>query len=166
MNAYSTLFCWGLDDVSDLVFRVCLHSIKCLKTAFSFLNLLQSKIVTYFWQDMRNLRLAYKQEEQNRLEIFENLVTRAFPVSNGLVSLKMERRLSLALLFWENGGEEIQRQNNKLWSVDSQNLLQGEQATLTLCVFCINSSNTAVSCYWWSYFMHNPWELGLPNVAD
>lgn len=63
---------------------------------------------------MRNLRLAYKQEEQNRLEIFENLVTRAFPVSNGLVSLKMERRLSLALLFWENGGEEIQRQNNKL----------------------------------------------------
>jgi len=38
---------------------------------------------------MRNLRLAYKQEEQNRLEIFENLVTRAFPVSNGLVSQKM-----------------------------------------------------------------------------
>lgn len=63
---------------------------------------------------MRNLRLAYKQEEQNRLEIFENLVTRAFPVSNGLVSLKMERRLSLALLFWESVGEEIQGLYNKL----------------------------------------------------
>ncbi|XP_025061126.1 myotubularin-related protein 1 isoform X2 [Alligator sinensis] len=35
-------------------------------------------------KDMRNLRLAYKQEEQSRLEIFENLVTRAFPVSKGL----------------------------------------------------------------------------------
>lgn len=60
------------------------------------------------------MRLAYKQEEQNRLEIFENLVTRAFPVSNGLVSLKMERRLSLALLFWESVGEEIQGLYNKL----------------------------------------------------
>ncbi|XP_050820703.1 myotubularin-related protein 1 isoform X5 [Gopherus flavomarginatus] len=35
-------------------------------------------------KDMRNLRLAYKQEEQSRLEIFENLVTQAFPLSNGL----------------------------------------------------------------------------------
>lgn len=43
---------------------------------------------------MRNLRLAYKQEEQNRLEIFENLVTRAFPVSNGLVRLKVHRKVS------------------------------------------------------------------------
>lgn len=60
------------------------------------------------------MRLAYKQEEQNRLEIFENLVTRAFPVSNGLVRLKMERRLSLALLFWESAGEEIQGLHNKL----------------------------------------------------
>lgn len=60
------------------------------------------------------MRLAYKQEEQNRLEIFENLVTRAFPVSNGLVSLKMERGLSLALLFWESIGEEIQGLYNKL----------------------------------------------------
>lgn len=63
---------------------------------------------------MRNLRLAYKQEEQNRLEIFENLVTRAFPVSNGLVGLEMEKRLSLALLFWERVGEEIQGLYNKL----------------------------------------------------
>lgn len=60
------------------------------------------------------MRLAYKQEEQNRLEIFENLVTRAFPVSNGLVRLKMERRLSLALLFWKSAGEEIQGLHNKL----------------------------------------------------
>uniref|UniRef100_A0A670ZX93 phosphatidylinositol-3,5-bisphosphate 3-phosphatase n=1 Tax=Pseudonaja textilis TaxID=8673 RepID=A0A670ZX93_PSETE len=34
-------------------------------------------------KDMRNLRLAYKQEEQ-RLEIFQNLITRAFPLSHGL----------------------------------------------------------------------------------
>lgn len=60
------------------------------------------------------MRLAYKQEEQNRLEIFENLVTRAFPVSNGLVSLEMERGLSLALRFWESVGEEIQGLYNRL----------------------------------------------------
>ncbi|KAH0630836.1 hypothetical protein JD844_004126 [Phrynosoma platyrhinos] len=34
-------------------------------------------------KDMRNLRLAYKQEE-HRLEIFQNLITRAFPLSHGL----------------------------------------------------------------------------------
>ncbi|XP_042335722.1 myotubularin-related protein 1 isoform X3 [Sceloporus undulatus] len=34
-------------------------------------------------KDMRNLRFAYKQEE-HRLEIFQNLITRAFPVSHGL----------------------------------------------------------------------------------
>uniref|UniRef100_A0A8C3XRE4 phosphatidylinositol-3,5-bisphosphate 3-phosphatase n=1 Tax=Chelydra serpentina TaxID=8475 RepID=A0A8C3XRE4_CHESE len=44
-------------------------------------------------KDMRNLRLAYKQEEQSRLEIFENLVTQAFPLSNGLVSTEMRRGL-------------------------------------------------------------------------
>ena len=47
---------------------------------------------------MRNLRLAYKQEEQNRLEIFENLVTRAFPVSNGLVRLQVQRKVSGSVL--------------------------------------------------------------------
>ncbi|XP_061454923.1 myotubularin-related protein 1 isoform X8 [Rhineura floridana] len=34
-------------------------------------------------KDMRNLRLAYKQEE-HRLEIFQNLITRAFPLSHEL----------------------------------------------------------------------------------
>lgn len=39
------------------------------------------------------MRLAYKQEEQSRLEIFENLVTQAFPLSNGLVSTTLRRGL-------------------------------------------------------------------------
>ncbi|ELV09569.1 Myotubularin-related protein 1 [Tupaia chinensis] len=34
-------------------------------------------------KDMRNLRLAYKQEEQSKLGIFENLNKHAFPLSNG-----------------------------------------------------------------------------------
>ncbi|XP_043829761.1 myotubularin-related protein 1 isoform X9 [Dromiciops gliroides] len=34
-------------------------------------------------KDMRNLRLAYKQEEQSKLGIFENLNRYAFPLSNG-----------------------------------------------------------------------------------
>nr|XP_044996358.1 myotubularin-related protein 1 isoform X3 [Jaculus jaculus] len=34
-------------------------------------------------KDMRNLRLAYKQEEQRKLGIFENLNKHAFPLSNG-----------------------------------------------------------------------------------
>ncbi|XP_048369900.1 myotubularin-related protein 1 isoform X6 [Sphaerodactylus townsendi] len=34
-------------------------------------------------KDMRNLRFAYKQEE-HRLEIFQNLITRAFPLSHGM----------------------------------------------------------------------------------
>ncbi|XP_076417733.1 phosphatidylinositol-3-phosphate phosphatase MTMR1 isoform X5 [Peromyscus maniculatus bairdii] len=36
-------------------------------------------------KDMRNLRLAYKQEEQRKLGIFENLNKHAFPLSNGQV---------------------------------------------------------------------------------
>lgn len=35
---------------------------------------------------MRNLRLAYKQEEQSKPGIFENLNKHAFPLSNGQVS--------------------------------------------------------------------------------
>ncbi|XP_033876556.1 myotubularin-related protein 1-like isoform X6 [Acipenser ruthenus] len=35
-------------------------------------------------KDMRNPRFAYKQEEQSKLEIFENLTKHAFPVSNDL----------------------------------------------------------------------------------
>lgn len=35
---------------------------------------------------MRNLRLAYKQEEQSKLGIFENLNKLAFPLSNGQAS--------------------------------------------------------------------------------
>ncbi|XP_006874836.1 PREDICTED: myotubularin-related protein 1 [Chrysochloris asiatica] len=34
-------------------------------------------------KDMRNLRLAYKQDEQSKLGIFENLNKHAFPLSNG-----------------------------------------------------------------------------------
>ncbi|ERE65320.1 myotubularin-related protein 2 [Cricetulus griseus] len=37
-------------------------------------------------KDMRNLRLAYKQEEQRKLGIFENLNKHAFPLSNGQAS--------------------------------------------------------------------------------
>jgi len=37
-------------------------------------------------KDMRNLRLAYKQEEQSKLGIFENLNKLAFPLSNGQAS--------------------------------------------------------------------------------
>ncbi|GCB63558.1 hypothetical protein scyTo_0011639, partial [Scyliorhinus torazame] len=35
-------------------------------------------------KDMRNLRFAYKQEEHGKLEIFENLMQFAFPVSKNL----------------------------------------------------------------------------------
>ncbi|XP_064525836.1 myotubularin-related protein 1 isoform X7 [Pseudopipra pipra] len=52
-------------------------------------------------KDMRNLRLACKQEEQNRLEIFENIVTRAFPVSNGLPLFAFSYKEKFAVNGWK-----------------------------------------------------------------
>lgn len=98
LSHFRTEFCkWlrGLENVTWLnVSSQCLVSVLVVTASIFFFNLTKCKRVwPVFWQDMRNLRLAYKQEEQSRLEIFENLVTQAFPLSNGLVSTTLRRGL-------------------------------------------------------------------------
>lgn len=57
-------------------------------------------LIVSFWQDMRNLRFALKQEGHSRRDIFELLFKHAFPISHGLVSTqscwKINRVQSLA----------------------------------------------------------------------
>ncbi|XP_061213980.1 myotubularin-related protein 1 isoform X1 [Neopsephotus bourkii] len=76
-------------------------------------------------KDMRNLRLAYKQEEQNRLEIFENLVTRAFPVSNGLPLFAFSYKEKFAVNGWKvyDPIVEYKRQGlpNESWKISKIN---------------------------------------------
>ncbi|XP_072732699.1 phosphatidylinositol-3-phosphate phosphatase MTMR1 isoform X5 [Ciconia boyciana] len=76
-------------------------------------------------KDMRNLRLAYKQEEQNRLEIFENLVTRAFPVSNGLPLFAFSYKEKFAVNGWKvyDPMAEYKRQGlpNESWKISKIN---------------------------------------------
>ncbi|XP_046773356.1 myotubularin-related protein 1 isoform X11 [Gallus gallus] len=76
-------------------------------------------------KDMRNLRLAYKQEEQNRLEIFENLVTRAFPVSNGLPLFAFSYKEKFAVNGWKvyDPMSEYKRQGlpNESWKISKIN---------------------------------------------
>ncbi|NXC16325.1 MTMR1 protein, partial [Corythaeola cristata] len=76
-------------------------------------------------KDMRNLRLAYKKEEQNRLEIFENLVTRAFPVSNGLPLFAFSYKEKFAVNGWKvyDPMAEYKRQGlpNESWKISKIN---------------------------------------------
>uniref|UniRef100_A0A8C4JCE7 phosphatidylinositol-3,5-bisphosphate 3-phosphatase n=1 Tax=Dromaius novaehollandiae TaxID=8790 RepID=A0A8C4JCE7_DRONO len=76
-------------------------------------------------KDMRNLRLAYKQEEQNRLEIFENLVTRAFPLSNGLPLFAFSYKEKFAVNGWKvyDPMTEYKRQGlpNESWKISKIN---------------------------------------------
>ncbi|XP_065585799.1 myotubularin-related protein 1 isoform X2 [Cyrtonyx montezumae] len=76
-------------------------------------------------KDMRNLRLAYKQEEQNRLEIFENLVARAFPVSNGLPLFAFSYKEKFAVNGWKvyDPMAEYKRQGlpNESWKISKIN---------------------------------------------
>uniref|UniRef100_A0A8C9FE12 phosphatidylinositol-3,5-bisphosphate 3-phosphatase n=1 Tax=Pavo cristatus TaxID=9049 RepID=A0A8C9FE12_PAVCR len=76
-------------------------------------------------KDMRNLRLAYKQEEQNRLEIFENIVTHAFPVSNGLPLFAFSYKEKFAVNGWKvyDPMSEYKRQGlpNESWKISKIN---------------------------------------------
>uniref|UniRef100_A0A7M4FV07 phosphatidylinositol-3,5-bisphosphate 3-phosphatase n=1 Tax=Crocodylus porosus TaxID=8502 RepID=A0A7M4FV07_CROPO len=76
-------------------------------------------------KDMRNLRLAYKQEEQSRLEIFENLITRAFPVSNGLPLFAFSYKEKFPVNGWQvyDPMAEYKRQGlpNESWKISRIN---------------------------------------------
>ncbi|XP_038273354.1 myotubularin-related protein 1 isoform X3 [Dermochelys coriacea] len=76
-------------------------------------------------KDMRNLRLAYKQEEQSRLEIFENLVTQAFPLSNGLPIFAFSYKEKFSVNGWKvyDPMAEYKRQGlpNESWKISKIN---------------------------------------------
>ncbi|CAM5166504.1 unnamed protein product [Natator depressus] len=76
-------------------------------------------------KDMRNLRLAYKQEEQSRLEIFENLVTQAFPLSNGLPLFAFSYKEKFSVNGWKvyDPMAEYKRQGlpNESWKISKVN---------------------------------------------
>ncbi|XP_065413388.1 myotubularin-related protein 1 isoform X9 [Chrysemys picta bellii] len=76
-------------------------------------------------KDMRNLRLAYKQEEQSRLEIFENLVTQAFPLSNGLPLFAFSYKEKFPVNGWKvyDPMAEYKRQGlpNESWKISKIN---------------------------------------------
>nr|XP_032625330.1 myotubularin-related protein 1 isoform X1 [Chelonoidis abingdonii] len=76
-------------------------------------------------KDMRNLRLAYKQEEQSRLEIFENLVTQAFPLSNGLPLFAFSYKEKFPVNGWKvyDPIAEYKRQGlpNESWKISKIN---------------------------------------------
>ena len=44
-------------------------------------------VQTHFFQDMRNLRFAHRQENHSRRQLFEKIMLYAFPLSNRLVSV-------------------------------------------------------------------------------
>uniref|UniRef100_UPI00398F0ED6 myotubularin-related protein 1b isoform X2 n=1 Tax=Pristiophorus japonicus TaxID=55135 RepID=UPI00398F0ED6 len=52
-------------------------------------------------KDMRNLRFAYKQEEHGKLEIFENLMQYAFPVSKNLPLFAMKYKENFPVQGWK-----------------------------------------------------------------
>uniref|UniRef100_A0A2K5S8Y8 phosphatidylinositol-3,5-bisphosphate 3-phosphatase n=1 Tax=Cebus imitator TaxID=2715852 RepID=A0A2K5S8Y8_CEBIM len=52
-------------------------------------------------KDMRNLRLAYKQEEQSKLGIFENLNKHAFPLSNGQALFAFSYKEKFSINGWK-----------------------------------------------------------------
>uniref|UniRef100_A0A8D0DZP6 phosphatidylinositol-3,5-bisphosphate 3-phosphatase n=1 Tax=Salvator merianae TaxID=96440 RepID=A0A8D0DZP6_SALMN len=75
-------------------------------------------------KDMRNLRLAYKQEE-HRLEIFQNLITRAFPLSHGLPLFAFSYKEKFPTNGWKvyDPVAEYKRQSlpNESWKISKIN---------------------------------------------
>uniref|UniRef100_A0A8D0HAL0 phosphatidylinositol-3,5-bisphosphate 3-phosphatase n=1 Tax=Sphenodon punctatus TaxID=8508 RepID=A0A8D0HAL0_SPHPU len=76
-------------------------------------------------KDMRNLRLAYKQEEHNKLEVFENLITRAFPLSHGLSLFAFSYKEKFPVNGWKvyDPMAEYKRQGlpNESWKISKIN---------------------------------------------
>ncbi|XP_036030183.1 myotubularin-related protein 1 isoform X2 [Onychomys torridus] len=76
-------------------------------------------------KDMRNLRLAYKQEEQRKLGIFENLNKHAFPLSNGQVLFAFNYKEKFPVNGWKvyDPVSEYKRQGlpNESWKISRIN---------------------------------------------
>uniref|UniRef100_A0A6I8NY38 phosphatidylinositol-3,5-bisphosphate 3-phosphatase n=2 Tax=Ornithorhynchus anatinus TaxID=9258 RepID=A0A6I8NY38_ORNAN len=76
-------------------------------------------------KDMRSLRLAYKQEEQTKLEIFENLNKHAFPLSNGQALFAFSYREKFPVNGWKvfDPIAEFKRQGlpNESWKISKIN---------------------------------------------
>ncbi|XP_005991906.1 myotubularin-related protein 1 isoform X1 [Latimeria chalumnae] len=76
-------------------------------------------------KDMRNLRFAYKQEEQSRLEIFENLTKHAFPLSSGLPLFAYNYKEKFSVEGWKvyDPVTEYKRQGvpNESWKITKLN---------------------------------------------
>ncbi|XP_036160160.1 myotubularin-related protein 1 isoform X6 [Myotis myotis] len=76
-------------------------------------------------KDMRNLRLAYKQEEQSKLGIFENLNKHAFPLSNGQTLFAFNYKEKFPINGWKvyDPVAEYKRQGlpNESWKISKVN---------------------------------------------
>ncbi|KAM5128360.1 phosphatidylinositol-3-phosphate phosphatase MTMR1 isoform 1-T1 [Callospermophilus lateralis] len=76
-------------------------------------------------KDMRNLRLAYKQEEQRKLGIFENLNKHAFPLSNGQALFAFSYKEKFPINGWKvyDPVSEYKRQGlpNESWKISKIN---------------------------------------------
>uniref|UniRef100_A0A452RTP6 phosphatidylinositol-3,5-bisphosphate 3-phosphatase n=1 Tax=Ursus americanus TaxID=9643 RepID=A0A452RTP6_URSAM len=76
-------------------------------------------------KDMRNLRLAYKQEEQSKLGIFENLNKLAFPLSNGQTLFAFNYKEKFPMNGWKvyDPVSEYKRQGlpNESWKISKVN---------------------------------------------
>ncbi|EPY73059.1 myotubularin-related protein 1-like protein, partial [Camelus ferus] len=76
-------------------------------------------------KDMRNLRLAYKQEEQSKLGIFENLSKHAFPLSNGQTLFAFSYKEKFPVNGWKvyDPVSEYKRQGlpNESWKISKVN---------------------------------------------
>ncbi|KAM4819142.1 phosphatidylinositol-3-phosphate phosphatase MTMR1 isoform 3-T3 [Thomomys bottae] len=76
-------------------------------------------------KDMRNLRLAYKQEEQRKLGIFENLNKHAFPLSNGQALFAFSYKEKFPTNGWKvyDPVSEYKRQGlpNESWKISKIN---------------------------------------------
>ncbi|XP_032186948.1 myotubularin-related protein 1 isoform X9 [Mustela erminea] len=76
-------------------------------------------------KDMRNLRLAYKQEEQSKLGIFENLNKLAFPLSNGQTLFAFSYKEKFPMNGWKvyDPVSEYKRQGlpNESWKISKVN---------------------------------------------
>ncbi|KAM8752815.1 phosphatidylinositol-3-phosphate phosphatase MTMR1 isoform 6-T6 [Rhynchonycteris naso] len=76
-------------------------------------------------KDMRNLRLAYKQEEQSKLGIFENLKKYAFPISSGQTLFAFNYKEKFSVNGWKvyDPVAEYKRQGlpNESWKISKVN---------------------------------------------
>ncbi|XP_038630276.1 myotubularin-related protein 1b isoform X2 [Scyliorhinus canicula] len=76
-------------------------------------------------KDMRNLRFAYKQEEHGKLEIFENLMQFAFPVSKNLPLFALKYKENYPVQGWKvyDAVGEYKRQGlpNESWTISKIN---------------------------------------------